>query len=316
MHLFHYITTVLFSSLILITPLIADDEILVEPIKNDFILGKAIGKYSIVNGDACFSITRLELKLSPKQKNQEKQYVTGLRFGLAIPFKGSTFDYLAQTDDFSVNSELTVNKPIIRKNFKTCLKLPERAKKEKYFLDMQIWINHPKYGSATTYAHNKAGYIKLMPKYVLEDGRIIEANSGEVDNSNLGKKNTKHKLSVDMKLVKYSYGQKWPPTAYAGFFQGENRSNSFQFLIMRRNSEENFIVAGYRLLKDSKEVLVESVATFKLNEKIHINMEIINGTVLISLEGKEPIIVKTDLKEVRPYIAVSSGAANFNNIQP
>lgn len=295
----------------------AKDMVLVEPIKNNFIvLGKATGKYVINNKSACFNIKKLELKLASKPSKINKEYISDVRFGLAVPYKGASFDYLAQTDFYKINSELTRSHPIIRRNFSVCLGYPNRAKNEKYFLSMEIGIKHPKYGRATTYAHNKKGYISLMPDYVLLDGAILEANAGEVDTRVIGKINIKDKISIDMNIVKYNFDSKWPPTAYVGFFKEKNKNDCFQYFIMKRNAKEKFIVSGYRLLKGGKEILIESDSKFKINQKVRVNMEIVNGTILLKVNNRLPIKIKTHLKKVRSYISVSSGVGNFNIIYP
>jgi len=141
----------------------AEQNILVEPINTNFmVLGKAVGKYSIINNNACFNVEKLELKLHSEAK--EEKEIISIRFGLAVPYEGDIFDYLAQTEHFPINRALTHKNSITKNNVSLCLKVPKRAEVEKYFLSMEIIIKHAKYGHITTYAHNKDGYTKLMPK--------------------------------------------------------------------------------------------------------------------------------------------------------
>ena len=147
-------------------------------------------------------------------------------------------------------------------------------------------------------------------------GVTIEANPGEFNAVNLGNKNQNLSLSVKMKIVKYSSDSKWPPGAYMGFYQGDDRNNSIQFLIIKNNPEDDYVVAGYRLLKSGQVVEVESLANLKLNEVASVKMKISKGVAYIHLEGVDKIKVQTHLSDVRPYISVSSGAAHFNVLDP
>ena len=111
----------------------AEQNILVEPINTDFmVLGKAEGEYLIVKDNACFNLKHLELKLHSEAK--ENKEIISIRFGLAVPYERTTFDYLAQTEDFPINETLTHKHSITKNNIILCLKVPNRAANEKYFL--------------------------------------------------------------------------------------------------------------------------------------------------------------------------------------
>ena len=163
MKLYRKLTLLFLSTILFISYANAEQNILVEPINTKFmVLGKAKGSYSIIKNNACFSVKHLELKLHSEAK--EEKEIMSIRFGLAVPYEGTIFDYLAQTEHFTINQTLTHKQSITKNNINLCLKFPKRAKNEKYFLSMEIIIKSTKYGHVTTYAHNKDGYTKLMPK--------------------------------------------------------------------------------------------------------------------------------------------------------
>lgn len=163
MKLYRNLTLLFLSAIVFVNYANAEQNILVEPLNTNFmVLGKAEGTYSIIKDNACFNVKHLELKLHSEAK--EEKEIISIRFGLAVPYEGTIFDYLAQTEHFPIHKTLTHKQSITKNNINLCLKVPKRAENEKYFLSMEIIIKHEKYGHVTTYAHNKDGYTKLMPK--------------------------------------------------------------------------------------------------------------------------------------------------------
>ena len=139
----------------------------------------------------------------------------------------------------------------------------------------------------------------------------ISAKLGEYKTKAIGEFSKKQKVSAIIKIVKFNSNDSWPPAAYAGFYQGRNRDYSIQFLMIRNKKEDKYLVAGYRIITNGKEEKVASIKNIDIGAKVKIDMSIINGVVTLSLDDSKPIEIQTRLKDVKPYIAVSSSNASF-----
>ena len=139
----------------------------------------------------------------------------------------------------------------------------------------------------------------------------ISANPGEYKTKTIGELSKKQKVSATIKIVVFNNNDSWPPAAYVGFYQGKNRDNSIQFLIIRNKKDDRYLVAGYRIITNGKEEKVASIKNIDIGAKVKIDMSIINGVVTLSLDDNKSLEIQTRLKDVKPYIAVSSSNASF-----
>jgi hypothetical protein len=140
----------------------------------------------------------------------------------------------------------------------------------------------------------------------------LSAKPGEFNPKPLGTPSVRGVLSASLKLTKFAPSKGWPPAAYVGFFQGKNRDNSVQFLIIRNQETDPYVVAGYRVIENGKEVKVASLANLPLDGNAQATISIDNGLVTLNLAPQAPVTFRTSLTEVSPYVSVSSGTAEFS----
>jgi hypothetical protein len=140
----------------------------------------------------------------------------------------------------------------------------------------------------------------------------LSANSGEFHVKTFGPASTQNSQAVFLRLIEFRNSPKWPSAAYVGFYEGENRDNSVQFLVIRNNITDDYMVSGYRIIENGREVKIESIANIQLNSKTKVNLTFNNGLVTIKLTEKNPISFQTSLKKVTPYVSVSSAVAEFD----
>ena len=140
----------------------------------------------------------------------------------------------------------------------------------------------------------------------------LSAKPGEFNPKPLGSPSLHGALSVSVQITSFNSSNGWPAAAYVGFFQGKNRDNSVQFLIIRNRETDPYVVAGYRIVESGKEVKVASLANLPLDEKAQVAISIDNGVVTLKFPPQAPVTFHTNLTEVSPYVSVSSGTAEFS----
>jgi len=94
-----------------------------------------------------------------------------------------------------------------------------------------------------------------------------------------------------------------------GFYQGQDRGNSVQFLIIRNRPTDQFLVAGYRVVEGGREAKVESLSNLPLNATASAKLKIENGVFTLQVDDAKIVSFRTSLAEAAPY--VSSGSAEF-----
>ena len=139
----------------------------------------------------------------------------------------------------------------------------------------------------------------------------LTAKAGEYLAGPIGESANKVHISTSFKLTALDGIAAWPPAAYVGFFQGPNRNESFQFLIIRNGGNAPDLTVGYRVVEDGKEKSVASLANIPLDASASVKLSFNKGVVTISYENQTPITVKTKLTKATPYVSVSSGTAEF-----
>lgn len=138
------------------------------------------------------------------------------------------------------------------------------------------------------------------------DEFVLDASSGTYNSQDIGEPSDTHSLKAVLAFSEFKHDGKWPPAVYIGFHEGDDKNNSFQFLIMRNKIEDDYIVAGYRIIENGEEVQVKSVKQFGLHDEPSVDISFNEGEASISVDGDTAIKIKTKLKLVKPYISVSS----------
>lgn len=140
----------------------------------------------------------------------------------------------------------------------------------------------------------------------------LSAKPGQVNPKPLGTPSPRAALSASLQITHFKPSKKWPPAAYVGFFQGNSRDNSVQFLVIRNRKKDRYVVAGYRIMEHGKEVKLVSLANLSIKGKAQLTMSIDHGLVTLKFPPQAPITFRTNLTEVSPYVSVSSGTAKFS----
>lgn len=152
----------------------------------------------------------------------------------------------------------------------------------------------------------------LLIQHANAETLVMEAPEGKYDAGAIGDLSEISKVSTSFRVTKRSLNLQWPPAAYIGFYQGKNRNDSFQFLIVKdRNVGDSEMAVGYRVIEGGKEKTVAYLATIEANSYANVELGFKKGEVTIRYEKQKPIVVKTHLNKVTPYVAVSSGTAEF-----
>jgi len=139
----------------------------------------------------------------------------------------------------------------------------------------------------------------------------LSARSGEFNASTLGSAASSTAIAGSFRIVSFFGTGAWPPAAYMGIHQGSNRDNSVQVLATRNREADHFLVVGYRLVVDGKEVKVASLENVPLAATVRMSVVFKDGVAVIRVNGGNPVEVRTPFREVAPYISVSSGRAEF-----
>ena len=140
----------------------------------------------------------------------------------------------------------------------------------------------------------------------------LEASAGYYEDKTIGDLSEISKFLASFRITKQYLDSKWPSAAYAGFYQGQDQSDSFQFLIIKDPNVKNSEMAvGYRIIERGKEKTKVYLATIEASSYTNATLECNKGKITIRYDKQKPIIIKTHLKKVIPYISVSSGTAEF-----
>lgn len=152
----------------------------------------------------------------------------------------------------------------------------------------------------------------ILVKHATAETLVMEAPEGKYDAGAIGDLSEVSKISTAFRVTKQSKNLQWPPAAYVGFYQGTNRNDSFQFLVIKdRNVGATEMAVGYRVIEGGKEKKVAYLATIEASVYANVELGFNQGEVTIRYEKQKPITVKTHLKKATPYVAVSSGTAEF-----
>ena len=140
----------------------------------------------------------------------------------------------------------------------------------------------------------------------------MEASGGKYDAGAIGDLSEVSKFSTSFRVTKQSKNRQWPSAAYVGFYQGSNRNDSFQFLVIKdQNVGATEMAVGYRVIEGGKEKTVAYLATIEASTYANVELGFNKGEVTVRYEKQRPITIKTHLKRATPYVAVSSATAEF-----
>ena len=140
---------------------------------------------------------------------------------------------------------------------------------------------------------------------------LLDAPAGHYRGVDIGESGKDSKFGIRIKMQSFALGTKWPPGAYVGFYEGVDRKNSVQFMLLK-HPEEDILLAAYRQLEDGEEIKYKRISNIGSDEEVFVKIGITENTVYILLEGASPVSVKTTLANATPYISVSSGSAMFS----
>jgi hypothetical protein len=157
-----------------------------------------------------------------------------------------------------------------------------------------------------------AVFLALAFQSASAETLLVSAKPGEFLANPIGDSAETVKISTSFRLTNFDSSEAWPPAAYVGFFQGPNRNESFQFLIIRNGGNAPFLTVGYRVIEEGKEKSVASLANIPLDASAAVDLYFNKGIVTIRYGNQTPITVKTRLTKATPYVSVSSGSAQYN----
>ena len=139
----------------------------------------------------------------------------------------------------------------------------------------------------------------------------LAANPGEFNPKTLRAPAESVAVTGTFKFLAFTGSKAWPAAAYIGVHQGQNRDNSVQVLAIRNREVDDYLVVGYRLVIDGKEVTVQSIENVPTSSTVRVSITFKKGVATIGVNGRPPINVNAPLALVSPYASVSSGKAEF-----
>lgn len=139
----------------------------------------------------------------------------------------------------------------------------------------------------------------------------LRAPPGEFRIHDIGAKSETASLSVRLTLAALDRHPEWPPAAYVGFYEGEDRNNSIQFVLIQNDADDDYLVAGYRIIEDGLEAKVVALDTIREGRSVEVSMAFASGVTTIAIKDGSSGEEQTKLKVVTPYVSVSSGTATF-----
>ena len=101
----------------------------------------------------------------------------------------------------------------------------------------------------------------------------------------------------------------WPTAAYIGV-QQDSTNDSAQIFVLK-NEGDDYLTVGYRIIIAGTVRKLLYLGTIDLGDSIETTIAFDAGKVSISINGKHVAEEQTLLNSAAPYIAVSSGTANF-----
>lgn len=143
----------------------------------------------------------------------------------------------------------------------------------------------------------------------------LVANPGEFSPKTLRAPADSAAVNGTFKFLAFTGSKAWPAAAYIGVHQGPNRNNSVQVLAIRNREAGDYLVVGYRLVIDGKEVTVQSIENVPISSTVRVAITFKKGVATISVNGRPPVAVNAPFALVSPYASVSSGKAEFQ-IEP
>lgn len=139
----------------------------------------------------------------------------------------------------------------------------------------------------------------------------LAANPGEFNPKTLRAPAESAAVNGTFKFLAFTGSKAWPAAAYIGVHQGPNRNNSVQVLAIRNREADDYLVVGYRLVIDGKEVTVQSIENVPISSTVRVAITFKKGVATISVNGRPPVAVNAPFALVSPYASVSSGKAEF-----
>ena len=139
----------------------------------------------------------------------------------------------------------------------------------------------------------------------------LAANPGEFNPKTLRAPADSAVVNGTFKFLALTGSKAWPAAAYIGVHQGPNRNNSVQVLAIRNREADDYLVVGYRLVIDGKEVTVQSIENVPISSTVRVAITFKKGIATISVNGRPPVAVNAPFALVSPYASVSSGKAEF-----
>lgn len=139
----------------------------------------------------------------------------------------------------------------------------------------------------------------------------MSAKTGKFDARTLSAPAAAVSFTGTAKLLAFASSPQWPAASYIGIHEGADRNNSVQVLAIRNRPTDDYLVVGYRVVADGKELQVKSITSIPLNAAWNVRIRFVNGVAHLQVNEERAVEVRTPFKRVSPYVSVSSGEAEF-----
>lgn len=146
----------------------------------------------------------------------------------------------------------------------------------------------------------------------LADTFLLIAKPGNFKAHPIGKHASSNEIEGTISFRSLYSDPSWPPAAYMGMHEGQDRNNSVQTVVIRNKPTDDLLIVGYRVIINGKEAEVAAITSLNANDKAHIKMHFKDGRTTIQVNELSPIIVLTPFSNVATYVSTSSAEAIFD----
>ena len=93
--------------------------------------------------------------------------------------------------------------------------------------------------------------------------------------------------------------------------EAETKSSSFQLCVVRLDRNQQYYTMGYSIIENGKGIKFEEITHVDLGDIAKFSIDYNEGKVSINTNGTVQIDVSVNLKEIIPFVSVTSGQARF-----
>lgn len=140
---------------------------------------------------------------------------------------------------------------------------------------------------------------------------VLNASSGKDKYLELGKSTKSYSADGEIEIIIEEININKPTSGCLGFYNAEDKNSSFQFCVLRATRKQQYYSVGYRVLSNGIQSQFNQIIDINLDEIASFTVNINEGEINISVNGKHVNKVDTNFNAVIPFISATSGQVRF-----